>query len=178
MSTKKKTHQNRSAVALKERPESAGKSGGFVPRGASDAAKQIDDRRKAREAAKGPKKAPLSIRAHDRFGPRGVKAIHLGLAGLARLAVAAIGYVLVSFSVTTGVPLLGVLMVGVSGVADDSGTMSILATWLAPLIFLVIVMTIVEWLLMKALWNFAVRSTKQMGRNLGAIDDNASSKEN
>lgn len=178
MSKKKNTRSN-SATALKERPAQTSETTttGWVPRDGSDLTRELDAKRKEREAKK-ENREPLSVRAHDRFGARGVKTIHIGLTILSRLAVAAITYVLLAISATTAVPLLGVLMLGVSGVSDDSGTLAILATWLAPLIFLVIVMVIVEWLIVRALWNLAAKSTKQMGRNLGVIEDNAPSKEN
>lgn len=170
--------KNTSSTALKERPTQTSETKtGWVPRDSSDAARELDAKRKERDAQK-KNREPLSVRAHDRFGARGVKAIHLGMTALSRLAVAAITYVLIAVSATTAVPLLGILMVGVSGISDDSDTLAILATWLAPLIFLVIVMVIVEWLIVRFLWNLAAKSTKQMGRNLGVIEDNAASKEN
>lgn len=160
------------ADSVDETEKAPASSSGWKPRDAESHRTEVSARRaKAAQREREGARPSWGARTQVRLGPGGARALYRGLWLLVRLLVIAIAYVVVVFTVSMVIPMLGIVLVHSTGVTDTSGTLSILATWLAPLIFLSGVVGLVDFWLVRLLWRFAGRISKQMGRDLGAIDD-------
>lgn len=108
----------------------------------------------------------LGDRVFLKFGQLGTRALHLFAAGVLRVLVLFVDYLIVLFTAVNVLPNIAVLIQQGTGVTLDARIDAVIAGWLLPVLFIAAAVLVGEIFVMRSLWRFTTGLIRTMGSSL------------